>query len=134
MASNTSTKQSAGQEPKERSRSSAPSVNRVTLVGRLTADPELRYTAQGTACTRMSIATNDRSEPEFRACGACEGIADFAGKFLTKGRLVYLEGWLHGRTWRAEDGGTRRSVEVIVETLRALTPRPQEQQEVDVEQ
>jgi len=42
--------------------------------------------------------------------------------------LVYVEGWLHGRTWQAENGTTRRSLEVIAETLRVQTPRLPEQQ------
>ena len=128
-----STTQPAEQEVKERPRSSGPSVNRVILVGRLTADPELRYTTKGIAYTRMSLATNDQSEPEFHEVVSWRQTAEFAGKYLTKGRLVYVEGRLHGRTWQTEDGTTRRSVEVIAETLRALTPRPQEQQETDAE-
>ena len=51
-----------------------------------------------------------------------------------EGRLVYVEGWLYGRTWQAENGTTRRIVEVIAETLRTLTPRQQEQQESDAHQ
>ena len=77
----------------------------------------------------MSVATNDRSEPEFHDIVAWRQAAEFASTYLTKGRLVYVEGWLHGRTWQAENGTTRRSVEVIAETLRALTPREPEQQE-----
>jgi single-strand DNA-binding protein len=79
----------------------------------------------------MTVATNDRNEPQFHECVAWRAAAEFAGKFLMKGRLVYLAGWLHGRSWRAEDGTMRRSVEVVAETLRALTPRPQQQEEPD---
>ena len=81
----------------------------------------------------MSIATNDQSEPEFHEVVSWRQTAEFAGKYLTKGRLVYVEGRLHGRTWQTEDGTTRRSVEVIAEMLRALMPRPQEQQETDAD-
>jgi single-strand DNA-binding protein len=52
--------------------------------------------------------------------------AEFAGKYLAKGRLVYVQGRLHGRTWQAENGTTRRSVEVVAEDLQALDRPPAE--------
>ncbi len=129
MPRTSTTTQQASKEATGRPRPSAPSVNRVILVGRLTADSELRYTSKGIAYARLSIATNDRSGgPEFHDVVAWRQRAEFAGTYLTKGRLVYVEGWLHGRTWQAENGTTRRSVEVIAETLRALTPRPEQQE------
>jgi single-strand DNA-binding protein len=47
-------------------------------------------------------------------------LAEFAGQYLAKGRMVYVEGRLHGRSWQAENGTTRRSVEVVADDLQAL--------------
>ena len=116
-------------------RSDGPSVNRVILVGRCSADAELRYTAKGTAYTRLNIATSYRGEVQFTDVVAWHQAAEFAGKYLAKGRLVYCEGWLKTHKWQAEDGTTRRSVEVVADTLRALTPpRPKDQPEGAVEE
>ncbi len=77
---------------------SGPVVNRVVLVGRLTADPELKYMSTGILYTRLGIATNTRPEPEYHDVVIWRRLAEAAGKYLAKGRLVYVEGWLHGRT------------------------------------
>jgi single-strand DNA-binding protein len=70
------------------------------------------------------IATNDRDEPEFHDCVAWRQLAEVAGKYLTKGQLVYVEGRLHGRTWQTEAGASRHSVEIIAEQLRMLGRKP----------
>lgn len=53
-------------------------------------------------------------------------LAELDGQYLVKGRRVYIEGRLHGRTWQAQDGTNRRTVEVIAETLRMLDRPPSE--------
>jgi single-strand DNA-binding protein len=97
------------------------SVNRVTLVGRLVATPELRETGNGIHVTTVRIATNDRKQAEFHDVVLWRQIADFATTYLTKGRLVYIEGRLQSRSWEASDGTQRRTVEVIADRLQALT-------------
>ena len=82
-------------------------LNKVFLIGRLTHDPELRYTPNGVAYARLGLATTDRPEPEFHDVLAWRQLAVFAGHYLAKGRLVYVEGWLHGRTWQTQDGTSR---------------------------
>src|ERR1700730_3211571 len=67
-------------------------LNRVTLVGRLASDPELHYTPSGSAVAQLRLATNEGEEPEFHALSAWGKLAEFAGSYLKKGRLVYLEG------------------------------------------
>jgi len=95
-------------------------INRVILAGRLCADPELHYTQNGHAVATLRVATNEREEPEFHDVVVWRNLAERAGQYLSKGRQIYVEGRLHGRTWTAPDGTTRRSVEVIAETLRML--------------
>lgn len=105
-------------------RSRGPSLNRVTLVGRLAADPQLRYSSSGTAVAMIRLVTNDRDEPEFHDVVAWRELAEVAAKYLAKGRLVLVEGRLHGRSWLAEDGTTRRGVEVVAASIQFLTPPP----------
>lgn len=98
------------------------SLNRVTLICRLTADPELRYSSTGTAVASLRVVVNDREEPEFLDVTAWRELAELAGKYLSKGRLVLVEGRLHGRSWQTEDGSTRRIVEVTAANIQFLGP------------
>lgn len=84
-----------------------PAINRVTLVGRLAADPELRYTSSGISVATLRLVTNDLEQPEFHDVVVWPRLADLAGSFLSKGRLVFVEGRLRGRTWEAQDGTSR---------------------------
>ncbi len=97
------------------------SVNRVILVGRLVANPELRETGSGVHVTTVRIATNDREQAEFHDVVLWRQLADFAASYMTKGRLAYIEGRIQGRTWEAADGTQRRSVEVIADRFQALS-------------
>lgn len=97
-------------------------LNRVTLICRLTADPELRYSSSGTAVASLRVVVNDREEPEFLDVTAWRELAELAGKYLSKGRLILVEGRLHGRSWQTEDGSTRRTVEVTAANIQFLTP------------
>ena len=106
-------------------KSRGPAVNRVTLVGRLASDPELHYTPSGSAVTQLRLATNEGEEPEFHSLSAWGKLAEFAGSYLKKGRLVYLEGRLHWSTCKASDGSTRRSCEVRFSNLQVLDQRPE---------
>jgi len=102
-----------------------PSLNRVQLVGRLAAQPELRFTPNGKAVTTLRLATNDRSgAADFHDVIAWGQDAEFAAQYLAKGRLVFVQGRLHSRSWTAQDGTPRRTVEVVAEELQALTPPP----------
>ena len=116
MASKTSTRSTKSTtETTETKRSSkGTSVNRVILVGRLVATPELRTTASGIHVTTVRIATNDREQPEFHDVVLWRQLADFATKYMTKGRLAYIEGRLQSphlgsrRRLQAPDGRGRR--------------------------
>jgi single-strand DNA-binding protein len=109
-------------EPK---RGSGPSVNKVILLGRLTADPEMRFTNDGKPVTRMRLATNWQDQAEYHTLVTFGSQAQFAGEYLTKGRLIYAEGRLHTNDWTAEDGSKRRATEVIASNVQALGSRAQ---------
>ena len=98
------------------------SVNKVILVGRLGRDPELKYTASGTPFCRFSMATDDswtdkgsgeRSErTELHNIVVWDKLAEICNNYLTKGRLVYIEGSLQTREWDDKEGVKRKTTEV----------------------
>lgn len=107
------------------------SLNKVLLIGNLTVDPELRYTPQGTAVATFSVATNrnwtdQAGQPqeavEFTRCVAWAKLAEVCSQILKKGKKVYLEGRLQTREWESQDKTKRRTTEVIVENMIALSP------------
>ena len=104
------------------------SLNRVVLVGRLTADPEMRYTPQGVAVAQMRIAVNrvtkdeqGNYETDFFNVVAWRRSAEFAGQYLNKGRLVSIDGRLRTRSWVDQATGQKRSVvEIEAENVEGL--------------
>ncbi len=103
-------------------------VNRVILVGNLGADPELRYTAAGTAVAKFRIATSEtftdkngqkQERTEWHRITAWGKLAEICGQYLAKGRLVYIEGRIRSDTWEQE-GVKRYSYEIVADNLRML--------------
>jgi len=121
MASRTQTNKTSTESTTTAKSSRGTSVNRVTLVGRLVATPQLRETGNGIQVTTVRVATNDREQAEFHDVVLWRQLAEFAGNYMTKGRLVYVEGRLQVRTWDAADGTQRRSVEIIADRFQALS-------------
>jgi single-strand DNA-binding protein len=117
-----STKSTSKSAETERS-STGTGVNRVTLVGRVVAIPELRTTGSGIPVTTVRIATNDREKPEFHDVVLWRQHAEFAANYMATGRLAYVEGRLQSHTWEAADGSRRRSVEVVADRFQALSAR-----------
>lgn len=102
-------------------------LNRVFLIGRLTADPELRYTQQGVAVTTFRIAvdrpyTNQQGEREtdFFPIVTWRKFAEVCAHNLNKGRLVAVEGRLQNRSYTAQDGSTRWVTEIVADNVRFL--------------
>ncbi|NIM04627.1 MAG: single-stranded DNA-binding protein [Armatimonadetes bacterium] len=102
-------------------------VNRVVLVGRLVADPELRYTPSGVAVARLRIAvdrpfTNQQGEREtdFIDIVAWRQSAQFAADYLRKGRLIGVDGRLQVRSYTTQDGQRRRVWEVVADRIAGL--------------
>jgi single-strand DNA-binding protein len=107
-------------------------LNKVFIMGRVTADPEVRTTPMGDHVTAFSIASNrvwnDKSgakkeSAEFHNVVLWGRQADVAGQFLVKGSVVFVEGRLQTRSWQGKDGVTRRVTEIIGERMQ-LGPRP----------
>jgi single-strand DNA-binding protein len=104
--------------------------NRAEVIGRIGHDPELRYTPDGHALTRFSVAT-DRparagAEPEtdWHQVVCWNRLAEFAGQYLARGRLVFVAGRLTYRSWEGKDGQTRRSAEIVAAEIIPLDRRP----------
>ena len=100
------------------------SLNRVTLIGNLTRDPELKYTPAGTAVCTFGIATNrswttadgqTKDEAQYHRIVAWQKLAELCGKLLSKGRKVYLEGRLTYRSFTGRDGQPRTIAEIILD-------------------
>jgi single-strand DNA-binding protein len=109
------------------------SLNRVMLIGRLTRDPEMRYTPSGQPVTSFSIATNrytsgpDGERKEFTDYHNIvawnigkRSLAELVAQYLKKGSLVYVEGRLQTRSWEGQDGQKRRATEVVANDVQFL--------------
>lgn len=100
-------------------------VNRITLIGHLGKDPELKYAqSSGKAVCRFSLAVNEKrggeDAVEWFNIVAFDRIAEIADQFLAKGRQVYLEGRIQTRKWEDDNGNDRYMTEVIVSNLTML--------------
>ena len=106
-------------------------MNRVILMGRLTADPELRQTPQGTAVTSFTIAVDRRIKTEngqqadFITCVAWRKTAEFICRYFQKGRMIAIEGQLQSRSWDTQDGKRQYATEVIVDNVSFTGEKPQ---------
>ena len=104
-------------------------INVVVLIGRLVADPELKYTPSGVAVATFRIAVDRRptaqgvKETDFINIVAWRHSAEFAANYLQKGGLVAVEGRLQIRNWVAQDGSKRTSAEVVANDVRGLDRR-----------
>ncbi|MGD9571663.1 MAG: single-stranded DNA-binding protein [Thermoleophilia bacterium] len=107
-------------------------LNRVTLVGRLTRDPELRHTGGGDPICSIRLAVSSRSRDETGNWGDRSNYfdvtvfgrqAETASTYLAKGRRIGVDGRLSWREWQAQDGSKRQSVEVIAQDLFFLDSR-----------
>jgi single-strand DNA-binding protein len=106
-------------------------LNRVELIGRLGRDPELRYTAEGHAVAKFSLATDrpvkadSPAETDWHQIICWRELAEFAGEYLTKGRPVFVAGRLTYRTWEGKDGQQRHATEIVANQLILLDRRPE---------
>ena len=106
-------------------------INKVFVLGRLTADPVSRTTPSGQQVTTFSLATNrvwydktngKKEDVEFHNIVVWGRQADVAARFLTKGGMAFIEGRLQTRSWDDKSGGKRRTTEIVAESLQ-LGPR-----------
>ena len=103
-------------------------LNSCILTGNLGADPELRYTASGTAVAKFRIATtevfNDRQgnrqeRTDWHRITAWGKLAEICGQYLSKGRQVYIEGRIRNDSWE-QDGVKRYSYEIVADNMQML--------------
>lgn len=106
-----------------------PTLNRVLMAGRLTRDPELRYTPNGSAVCNFSLAVNRRHKDQsgrwqddttFINVVAWQAIAENVNKYLHKGSPVMVEGRLESRSWETETGQKRTVIEIRADSVRFL--------------
>lgn len=93
-------------------------LNHVTLMGRLTKDPELRYTASETPVATFTVACDrgfSKNETDFINCVSWRKTAEFISKYFRKGSMIAISGRLQVRSWKTEEGNTRSMTEVVVE-------------------
>ena len=105
-------------------------INRVVLVGRLTKDPELRYTPSGLAVVRFTIAVNRQfsnqsgeKEADFINCVAWRKQAENLANFQRKGNLVGVEGRIQTGSYEGQDGKRVYTTDVVADTIQFLEPR-----------
>ena len=107
----------------------AGSVNKVILVGRLGKDPELKYTPSGAPVAKFSLATDEsfkdktgekQEHTEWHNIVAWNKLAEICGEYLTKGKLVYIEGQIRSRQWQDQSGNKRTSYEIIANQMQML--------------
>jgi single-strand DNA-binding protein len=105
-------------------------LNRVCLLGRLTADPELRTTPNGTSVTSFTIAVNRsyvkqgaERETDFINIVAWRSTADFVCKYFKKGQLVALEGSIQTRSYTDKEGNKRTAFEVVTDNVYFAEPK-----------
>ena len=110
----------------------ARSLNKASLIGNLTRDPELRYTPQGTAVCTFGLATNrqwttesgeKKEDAEFHRIVSWNKLAELCAQLLTKGRKVYVEGRLQTRTWTGKDEVQRTTTEIVISDMIILDSR-----------
>src|SRR5690625_3658623 len=109
------------------------SVNKVIVLGNLGRDPEVRYSAEGSAVCNLSVATSfnwrdrntgeRREETEWHRIVMFGRLAEIAGEYLRKGRPVYIEGRLRTRKWPGQDGVERYTTDIVAEQMQMLGGR-----------
>lgn len=102
------------------------SLNRATILGNLTRDPELRQTPSGQSVTSFGVATNrswtgadgqKQEQVEFHNVVAWGKLAEICNQYLAKGRKVYVEGRLQTRDWEGQDGVRRYRTEIVTDNV-----------------
>jgi single-strand DNA-binding protein len=105
------------------------SLNKVMIIGNVGNDPEMRFTPNGNPVTSFRVATNRiyttpegerKQETDWFTVVAWNKLAEQCNQFLSKGRLVYVEGRMHNRSWEGQDGQKRFRTEVVANRVTFL--------------
>lgn len=97
-------------------------LNHITIMGRLTKDPELRRTGSGVAVASFTLAVDrdfgkEEKETDFIECVAWRNTAEFVSKYFSKGRMAVVSGRLQIRGWTDNDGNKRKTAEVVADNI-----------------
>lgn len=107
-------------------------INKAILVGNLGADPEIRYTQNGTQVATFSLATTERRKgpegqiqenTEWHKIVAWARLAEIVGEYLAKGSRVYIEGKIQTRKWKDQQGNDRYTTEIVAREMKMLSPK-----------
>ena len=107
-------------------------VNKVILIGNLGADPEVRYSQNGTAVANFRIATTEtwrkqdgskEEQTEWHKIVAFGKLGEICGEYLSKGSKVFIEGRLQTRKWENKEGVTQYTTEIVAREMKMLSPR-----------
>ena len=108
-------------------------MNKIVLIGNLTADPTLRATQSGTSVCQFTIAVNRRfpgpdgqKQTDFFRINTWRQLAESCNKYLSKGKKAAIVGELQARTYTAKDGTTRMSLDVGADEVEFLSPKDEE--------
>jgi len=106
------------------------SLNRATILGNVTRDPDMKYTPNGQAVCHLGVATNRRwktpsgemqEKVEFHDVTLWRNLAEITSQYVKKGQKVYLEGRIETRNWEAPDGTKRQKTEIVADNLIMLS-------------
>ena len=108
-------------------------LNHITIMGRLTRDPELRRTGSGVAVASFTLAVdrdfsgrdNGEKEVDFIDCVAWRQTGEFVSKYFTKGQMAVASGRLQIRAWTDKDGNKRRTAEVVADNVYFAGSKPE---------
>lgn len=100
------------------------SLNHITVMGRLTKDPELRRTGSGVACANFTVAVdrdfknnNGEKETDFIDCVAWRQTGEFVSNYFSKGSMAVVSGRLQIRSWTDKDGNKRKTAEIVADNV-----------------
>lgn len=117
-------------------------MNKVIISGRITRDPETKFSQSGMAILRFSLAvdrnvsrdSNGERAADFINCVAFSQQADFISRYVRKGNMLLVEGRIQTSQYQAQDGSNRYSTDVIVERVENMSPRDNNQSQVQHQQ
>lgn len=112
---------------------SGPRLNHMQIIGRLCADPSLRYTNSGIPVCTFTVAVDrgykregqSKPDTDFFDCEAWRKLAEIMANTLSKGRIVYIAGEMYFQTYEAQDGAKRKTIRLNVQTFQYLDKPPE---------
>lgn len=115
-------------------------LNKHMIIGTLGRDPEVKYTASGTAVANLSVATNEKfknkageweDRTDWHNVTLWGRLAEIAGEYLSKGKQVYIEGRVQTRKWQDKDGKDRYTTETVGERMQMLGGKAEKKEHKD---